>query len=172
MQKLVIITHPDFQNSKVNKTWKHTLERYPETFRIHSIYDEYPDLSFDIDAEQELLSQFDEIIFQFPIHWFSTPFALKKYIDEILAFGWAFGPGGDRLEGKKIGFAVSTGGDIEAYRPPYGMNVDTLLNDVKLSFQFCGCTITRIHTFHGSMSNPSDGALMGNAREYIHSFMD
>ena len=32
-----------------------------------------------------------------PIHWYSMPPLLKLWLDEVLAFGWAYGPGGDAL---------------------------------------------------------------------------
>ena len=172
MKKLVIITHPDIESSNVNRTWKQELDRHPESFQTHLLYERYPDLSFDIQAEQQLLSQFEEIIFQFPIHWYSTPFALKKYIDQVLSFGWAFGPGGDELQGKRIGFAVSTGGDKSSYCSPQGVSVSALLNDVLLSFEYCGCTITHIHTFYGALEQPTNESLYQNSAEYLNSFLD
>ena len=39
----------------------------------------------------------------------------KKYFDEVFAYGWAFGPGGDKLKGKRIGLAISMGGDQSSY---------------------------------------------------------
>ena len=170
MRKLVIVTYPNLENSLVNKTWVQALEKYPDQFSVHSLYDKYPDLDFDIATEQALLSEYDDIIFQFPIHWFSTPFALKKYIDEVLTYGWAFGPGGDQLKGKKIGFAVSTGGSMESYESSSGVSVSNLLNDFQLTFQYCGCSITHLHVFYGAMFEPSTEDLLRNSKEYIQTF--
>ena len=170
MNKLVIVVHPNIDHSVVNKTWVQALEKHPEHFTIHSLYDKYPDLNFDITAEQAVLSRYEEIIFQFPIHWFSTPFALKKYIDEVFTYGWAFGPGGEMLTGKKIGFAVSTGGTKESYESSSGIPVSTLLNDFQLSFQYCGCTITQFHVLYGAMGEPSEEDLAQNSQKYISTF--
>ncbi len=170
MNKLVIVTHPDIDNSLVNKTWVEALEKYPDHYTIHRLYDTYPDLNYDIQAEQALLSRHKEIIFQFPIHWFSTPFALKKYIDEVFTYGWAFGPGGEMLAGKKIGFAVSTGGSQESYESSSGISLASLLNDFKLSFQYCGCTITQLHAQYGAMGELSAEDLGHNAKKYITTF--
>lgn len=171
MKKLVIVTHPNIKVSNINKTWIKELKNHPDDFAIHSIYDTYPDLTFDVEAEQELLSKYDEIIFQFPLHWFSTPFSLKKYIDEVFTYGWAFGPGGDKLKGKKIGLAISTGGVKDSYKAPAGIPVQDLLNDVTLSFGYCGCEITNIHLFHGAMYEPKESDIISNAKEYVKIFL-
>lgn len=168
MKKLVIVTHPDIENSLINRTWIDELRSYPGEFEIHLLYKKYPTLEIDIEAEQTLLSDFDEIIFQFPIHWYSTPFALKKYIDEVFEFGWAFGPGGDKLKGKRIGLAVSTGGNQASYEN--GLTLEDLLNDVRLTFEYCGCEFTHMHVFYGAMFEPTDESILENAKEYVDSF--
>lgn len=170
MNKLVIVTHPDIDNSLVNRTWVKALQQHPNQYTIHSLYATYPDLNYNIQAEQALLSRHEEIIFQFPIHWFSTPFALKKYIDDVFTYGWAFGPGGKMLKGKKIGFAVSTGGSQESYESSSGISVASLLNDFQLSFQYCGCTITQLHIQYGAMGELSAEDLKQNAKAYIDTF--
>jgi putative NADPH-quinone reductase len=168
MKKLVIITHPDIENSLINRTWIAELRSCPKEFEVHSLYKKYPTLEYDIEAEQALLADFEEIIFQFPIHWYSTPFALKKYIDQVFAFGWAFGPGGDKLKGKRIGLAVSAGGNQESYEN--GLTLEYLLNDVRLTFEYCGCAFTHMHTFFGAMFEPKDEAILENTKAYVDSF--
>ncbi|MEM9324854.1 MAG: NAD(P)H-dependent oxidoreductase [Bacteroidota bacterium] len=168
MKKLVIVTHPDLRTSQINKAWLDALAQEPETFEVYALYDQYPALDYDVPSEQKRLLAHDEIIFQFPIHWYSTPFALKKYFDEVFTFGWAFGPGGDKLLGKRIGFAVSTGGDEQSYRQ--GLSVADLLNDVMLTFTYCGCEISHLHVFYGAMFDPSPEQIEENARDYVEAF--
>ena len=168
MKKLVIITHPSIEDSLINRTWLDEL-RNAKQFEIHQLYKKYPTLEFDIEAEQALLSDFDDIVFQFPIHWYSTPFALKKYFDEVFAFGWAFGPGGDQMKGKRIGLAVSTGGDQDSYQK--GIPLPQLLNDVLLTFEYCGCKFTHLHTFYGAMYEPTDEDILNNAKAYVKAFL-
>jgi|TARA_R110001592_G_scaffold330218_1_gene612359 putative NADPH-quinone reductase len=172
MKKLVIVTHPDLKTSNINKTWINELKKHPNDFEIHSLYDKYPNLNFDIAQEQALLESYDEIIFQFPLHWFSTPYALKKYIDDVFTYGWAFGPEGDKLKGKKIGLAVSTGGIKDSYTPPQGITLKDLLNDVTLSFVYCGCELGYIHIFHGAMYEPQEADVIANSKEYVSAFID
>ena len=55
MKKLVIITHPNIDDSIINKTWKSMLENNTDEFVVHSLYDVYPNLNYDIKKEQKLL---------------------------------------------------------------------------------------------------------------------
>lgn len=169
MAKLVVITHPYLSNSIVNKIWISELEKYPNDFVLHDIYEQYPDLNFDLEREQQLLEKYDEIIFQFPFYWFSAPFAFKKYLDEVFAYGWAFGPDGDKLKGKKLSLAISMGGKQEAYEA--GISVHDLLNDITLSFTYCGCKIGNSHFFYGAEHNPKMIDITQNATTYINTFL-
>ena len=146
------------------------LSKYPNDFTIHSLYDQYPNLDFNVAAEQALLLAHEELIFQFPFHWFSTPFALKKYIDEVLTHGWAFGPEGDKIKGKKISFAVSTGGEEASYTASTAISIKDLLNDFQLSFQYSGCEINALHVFYGAQFNPSTQSIQENAVKYVNTF--
>lgn len=40
---------------------------------------------------------------------------MKLWIDEVLEYGWAYGTGGTKLNGKKMLNVVSAGGSNEAY---------------------------------------------------------
>ncbi len=164
MSKLVIVTHPNISQSVINSAWVKELSNHQEKLTVHSICEKYPDLKFDVAAEQELLSKHDEIVFQFPLHWFNVPYALKQYMDQVLTYGWAFGPEGDKMKGKKISFAVSTGGDKNTYES--GVTLDELLKSVYLSFQFCGCEIASTHVFYGANSAPAEDVLAENAKQY------
>lgn len=64
--------------------------------------------SADIQREQQLLSEADLIIFQFPLWWYSMPALLKGYIDRVFSYGWAYG-GNQALAGKKILVSMTTG---------------------------------------------------------------
>ena len=107
---LIIITHPDMDNSVINKRWLTELEKYPEKFQIHQLHKVYPDQKFDIAAEQKLIEEHDHIIFQFPYYWYCAPALLKKWLDEVLTHGWAYGSSsGFKFRGKKVALAISLG---------------------------------------------------------------
>ncbi len=165
MKNLVIVAHPTFDSSVINKKWAEKAAESGDKFEIHNLYTAYPDLNFDVEKEQELLLSHDTIIFQFPINWFSAPFALKKWMDEVLTYGWAFGPGGDKIQGKKIKFAASAGGAEEAYTN--GATIDALLSSYTTSFKYCGASVVDdIHVFYGANANPSKEAIAANVEAY------
>ena len=42
--------------------------------------------------EQAALADAELIVWQHPIQWYSMPALMKLWVDEVLAFGWAYGP--------------------------------------------------------------------------------
>ena len=62
------------------------------TFR--DLYDEYPDFLIDIKREQESLLENDIIILQHPFYWYGCPAIVKEWVDLVLEYGFAYGPGG------------------------------------------------------------------------------
>ena len=45
------------------------------------------------------------------------PPLMKLWVDDVLAFGWAYGPGGNALRGKDLWLVATTGGPEDSYRP-------------------------------------------------------
>lgn len=103
MKTLIIVVHPDIESSAVNKRWIEALQKFPEKFDVHQLYKIYPDEKIDVPAEQQLVEQYEKIVFQFPFYWFSSPPLFKKWLDEVLTHGWAFGSkSGFKVAGKKL----------------------------------------------------------------------
>lgn len=115
MKTIVLLAHPNIEQSTVNKAWVDALAKNNPEIRIHNIYKAYPDWNIDVLAEQKVLENYDRIIFQYPVYWYNMPPLLKKWFDEVFAYGWCYGPGGEKLTGKKIGVAISTGGIESVY---------------------------------------------------------
>jgi putative NADPH-quinone reductase len=91
MKTLVIVIHPDIQNSYVNKRWIEELSKHPDRYTVHQLYQKYPDEKLDVSFEQNLIEQYDKIVFQFPYYWFNSPALFKKWMDEVMTHGWAYG---------------------------------------------------------------------------------
>lgn len=83
---------------------------------FNNLTERYPDLKIDGEHERQLLLAHDVVVLQFPFHWYHTPAILKEWQDEVLAFGFAYGPGGDKLKGKSMMIAMTTGGPAESYQ--------------------------------------------------------
>ena len=115
MKVLVIFAHPDLKSSRQNAALIKAISS-EESITIQPIYDEYPDWQIDVAKEQQLVESHDRIVFQFPLYWYSTPPLLKKWQDDVLAYGWAYGEGGDALKGKEFIAAATIGGHPEVYR--------------------------------------------------------
>src|SRR5688572_21430172 len=96
---LILFAHPRFEHSEVNKVLIRSIESEPE-ITVHDLYEEYPDFNIDIQKEKELLRDHDIVIWHHPLYWYSAPPLLKQWIDLVLEYGWAYGPGGDALSGK------------------------------------------------------------------------
>ncbi|MED3998825.1 NAD(P)H-dependent oxidoreductase [Priestia aryabhattai] len=114
MKVLVNIFHPNLAESNVNKAWMKRLEK--EDVTVNNIYERYPNWEIDVEKEQELLLKHDRIVFQFPFYWYSTPPLMKKWLDDVLTFGWAYGTNGTKLHGKEFVLAISVGGPQKSYR--------------------------------------------------------
>lgn len=115
MRTMVIVAHPDLDNSALNQALLSELQQQPN-IRIRDLYQDYPDWNIDVEREHRLLLEYERIVFQFPFYWYSCPPLLKKWFDDVLTFGWAFGPGGENLRGKEFMIATTTGGPENTYR--------------------------------------------------------
>jgi glutathione-regulated potassium-efflux system ancillary protein KefF len=117
---LVITAHPEMQHSRINRKLMRaarSLGGDGGRVLVRDLYALYPDYLIDTAAEQALLSAATLIVWQHPIHWYSMPPLMKLWLDEVLAFGWAYGPGGTALRGKDLWLVATTGGPQESYRP-------------------------------------------------------
>ncbi|MBD2870313.1 NAD(P)H-dependent oxidoreductase [Paenibacillus arenilitoris] len=115
MKTMIIAAHPDLRQSRANRMLALALEPYTD-IHVRDLYSEYPDWQIDVEKEQQALLQYDRIVFQFPFYWYSCTPLLKKWFDDVLTYGWAFGPGGDHLSGKEFMVATTTGGTEGGYR--------------------------------------------------------
>lgn len=128
MKIMVIAAHPDLHQSRANKAMIQKLTDNTDThtdIHIRDLYEEYPNWQIDVKQEQRMLREYDRIVFQFPLYWYNCPPLLKKWFDDVLTFGWAFGPGGDHLLGKEFMIATTTGATESCYRSG-GENMYTL----------------------------------------------
>jgi glutathione-regulated potassium-efflux system ancillary protein KefF len=112
---LVLAAHPDLAQSRVNRALLHAAQE--RGVAVRDLYTLYPDYSIDLPAEQAALAAARLVVWLHPIHWYGMPALMKLWIDEVFAFGWAYGPGGRALYGKDLWLVTSTGGPQDSYRP-------------------------------------------------------
>ena len=121
MSRIVVLcAHPQLEHSRVTRALAQAVAAASQV-EVRDLYALYPDYLIDVPAEQEALADAALVVWLHPLHWYGMTPMLKLWADEVLAFGWAYGPGGTALRGKDLWLAVSTGGSAAAYRPD-GLN--------------------------------------------------
>lgn len=111
---LVLFAHPRFEKSRVNKALVHAIPKHAN-ITFHDLYERYPNFNIDVAYEKKLLAEHSIIIWHHPFFWYSCPPLLKQWIDLVLEFGWAYGPGGDALQDKYIFNTITSGGPRSVY---------------------------------------------------------
>lgn len=69
MKTVINLFHPHFDQSRVNKALIRGLD---SSITVRNLYDHYPDFKIDVDGEQRVLTNYDRVILQFPMLWYST----------------------------------------------------------------------------------------------------
>lgn len=167
MKTLVLVFHPDLTASRANRRLTEEMEKQANV-TVHRVYEAYPDEKIDVAAEQRLLEEHDRIVLQFPFYWYSTPSLLKKWEDAILAYGWAYGSNGDKLKGKELLIAVTTGGAKESYSPDGSVKytVPELLRPFEVTSNLIGMLYLTPYVFYG-VAQMSDEELEQGAKDYV-----
>ncbi|ANF51875.1 NAD(P)H oxidoreductase [Chryseobacterium glaciei] len=174
MKTLVIVIHPQIEKSVINKRWIDELNKYPEKYIVHQLYKEYPDEKIDILKEQELIESYDKIVFQFPFYWFSSPPLLKKWFDEVVLYGWAYGSkSGYKVGGKKISLAITAGIDEEGYSASgkYKYTMKELTTPFELTFDYIKADYKEPFVFYGIEQDSSAEAIERSVPLYLE-FID
>ena len=104
MKTLVIVAHPEIDNSTTQQFFKEGLAGF-DNYEWHEIKQE-----FEVAAERLLLIKADRIVFQFPLYWYSAPAILKQWLDEVFSVNQL------DLSGKELGLVVSTGSPAKDFQ--------------------------------------------------------
>ena len=130
---------------------------------------------YDMEAEADNHAWADTIIIQYAVYWMSTPWVLKKYIDEVFTAGLDgrichtdgrtsaapkknYGTGG-ALHGKNYMLSVTYNAPKEAFNDPLepfmkGRSVDDMLYPTHLAYQFCAASPLPTFAAHDVVKNP------------------
>jgi glutathione-regulated potassium-efflux system ancillary protein KefF len=148
---LVLTAHPQMEQSRVNRTLYKAAKKSGHA-TVRDLYRLYPDYLIDIEAERALLLQAKLVVWQHPIHWYSMPPLMKLWVDEVLGFGWAYGPDGHALRGKDLWLVSSTGGPDDSYRPDsYNRyHFDAFLPPYEQTAALCGMRFLPPLVLHGA----------------------
>lgn len=151
---LVVCGHTNLDISVANKTILENLKKEFPNAEIDVLSKLYPDYKIDVEAEQEKLKKADVIVLQLPMFWYNAPSILRKYFEDVLLHGFAYGSTGKALEGKKFIVSFTTGSPEEAYRHGGVQNFE--LAEFMPSFQqlsnlcsmkYCGFLYSTVYVF-------------------------
>lgn len=147
----VLAAHPHMRDSRVNRRLLQAAQAVPGV-AVQDLYARYPDYDVDASAEQALAGQAQLLVLLHPVQWYSMPPLLKLWLDEVLAYGWAYGPGGNSLRGKDLWLVATTGGAEESYHPT-GYNryfFDAFLPPYEQTAALCGMRFLPPLLLHGA----------------------
>jgi glutathione-regulated potassium-efflux system ancillary protein KefF len=164
---LVLVAHPDLASSRTNQALMQTAKTLAPHAQVRDLYALYPDYVIDVPLEQSLLAKARLVVWQHPVHWYHMPPLMKLWLDEVLSFGWAYGPGGLALQGKDLWLVASTGGPENSYRPE-GYNryfFDAYLPPYEQTATLCGMRFLPPLVLHGAQ-RASDGEIQAHAALY------
>jgi len=139
-----------------------------EQITFVDLYAEYPRFKIDVDREQKRLLQHDIIVLQFPLMWYSTPSLLKEWQDLVLEYGFAYGENGNKLVGKTLALAVTTGSPQEAYTSGGFQNheLHTLLSPLSQMGNLCQTRSLPPYVLFGAHSDISEAAITPHVDGY------
>lgn len=140
MRTLVIISHPALEESHSQNFLRESLPEEGVTW--HHLEKLYSDGTIPVHTEQELLLNHERILFQFPFYWYSSPPLLKKWQDEVLTEGFAFGTEKRKLAGKEFGLVIHTGVQEREYQAggKEGYTISELTRPFQAMASKCGMT--------------------------------
>lgn len=162
----LIAAHPDWGDSRVNRLLYEAARQAPQV-AVRDLYGSYPDYDIDVAAEQESAQAADLVVLLHPIQWYSMPALMKLWCDEVLRYGWAYGPGGTALRGKDLWLVATTGGPEASYHPQ-GYNryfFDAFLPPYEQTATLCGMRFLPPLLLHGA-HRASDDEVHGHVEMF------
>lgn len=148
---LLLAAHPDLGHSHISQALLQAA-RASGRVVVRDLYALYPDYGIDVAAEQRALAAARLVIWLHPLHWYGMPALLKLWVDEVLSFGWAYGPGGTALAGKDLWLLSSTGSAAAAYTREghNGHALDDFLLPQAQTARLCGMRWLAPLVLHGA----------------------
>lgn len=152
MKILVIQAHPNMSQSVLNKRFAQELKN-DSSIEVRDLYALYPDWNINVEQEQAALLAADRVVFQFPFYWYNMTPLLKKYFDDVFLYGFAYGVGGDKLNGKEMVIATTAGGPNHAYQPGgyNNFSVGEFLRPIQQTAQLTGMAYRKVFIVNDSV---------------------
>ena len=152
---LVISAHQNLEHSVSNRLILEELEKhFGGKVTVRRLTELYPSFNVDVAAEQAALVAADIVLLQYPTYWFNTPAILKKWLDDVWTYGFAYGTGGDKLRGKKLFVSTTTGSPAEVYDGKTAPVIADLVKPVEVSALYSGFDWQGVEPLYGQLYIP------------------
>lgn len=152
----VLAAHPNLRESRINRQLHAAALEIPGV-DLNDLYASSPDYDFDVPREQARAEAAQLLVLLHPIQWYSMPALMKLWLDDVLAYGWAYG-GGTALKGKDLWLVATTGGSQASYHPQ-GYNryfFDAFVPPYEQTAALCGMRFLPPMLMHGARSASED----------------
>jgi glutathione-regulated potassium-efflux system ancillary protein KefF len=153
----VLAAHPHWRDSRVNRRMLAAARGVPGV-DVNDLYGSYPDFAIDVEAEHARLARASLVVLLHPIQWYSMPALQKLWLDDVLSYGWAYGPGGTALQGKDCWLVTTTGSPEASYHPQgyHRYFFDAFLPPYEQTAALCGMRFLPPLVLHGARSAAED----------------
>jgi len=132
---VMILAHPKIEESIGNKIISEFTNKY-DNVEVRHLDKLYPNFKIDVKTEQEALLNAKNIVFQYPLYWYSTPAILKEWIDQVFQYGFAFGQE-SALNDKKTFISLTIGSAPDYYNDDV---MEKILFPIKGLTEYCNLT--------------------------------
>lgn len=167
---LIILAHPNIDNSIANKTIVEDLHNNVADIEIRNIHQLYPNYQIDVKEEQSALLRHDLIILQYPMYWFNMPAILKIWFDEVFTYQFAYGSKGDKLKNKKLLVSLTVGQPEQNFQENNHDLMYDFLRAVKRSAEYAKMTYIEPIILYGisTVSGCSESEIKEKAIKHSH----
>lgn len=120
---------------------------------------------YDVAEEIAKFKKADAVVYQYPVYWFMMPSALKRYMDEVYAYGefFAFTDGpygsGGLMKGKKFMLSTTWNAPADVFNDPAeffeGRSVEDVLLPMRKDQAYCGLEELPHFSCHDIIKNPN-----------------
>ena len=154
---VVIMAHQNLNESVLNKRIKEELQD-EDNVVYKDLTSLYGDFNIDIKQEHEDLKSASKIIFQFPLYWYTIPSLLKKYVDDVFSYGFAYELNDGvfmalALKDKEFQMIVTIGAKKESYEGEGRLSVEECLNSSSYTAKLLGMKELDMFKIHGASFN-------------------
>lgn len=175
MKNIVIISgHPNLTTSTANSVILEEVKKQLPNIQIRELGKLYPDFNINVADEQNALANADIIVWQFPFYWYSVPALMKKWIDDVHTYGFAYGSTGDKLHGKPLIVSLTAGGDEIGYSQGghEGREIGEFFHQFEATAHLCGMNYQmpiysyEMHYISGVSSDDDLAKVQNNAKAH------